>query len=290
MFWRKFRTTLITLCLASLLGTLLSGLSMRVLAQQSLSQIQERSVRMQPSTRLALSTLQANSPPLPPVGLPGRRTAGAGRGCPSSEVANAPSQPSNENSLTALMPTKNLGKTVATYPTFFFYIPQTSATSARFVLLNEENENRVYETTFAISGNPGIISISIPAFVTLPPLEISKNYHWYFHIICPFEQLDGNIKADGDMGEVYVDGWVQRVEPTPPLISQLEQASPRERVALYQKNHLWYDALATLAEQRRLQPEDATLETEWENLLRSVKLDAIVQQPLVGSLPSEGLD
>jgi hypothetical protein len=177
-----------------------------------------------------------------------------------------------------LIPETNLGLTIAAYPTFFFYIPQTSAQELRFVLLDEEKGNQVYKTTFTPPTTPGIVSLSLPSNKNLPPLEVGKTYHWYFQINCSAQQLEQ------DIGNVYVDGWVQRLEPSLILTSQLEKASPRKRVELYRNNDLWYDALTTLAEQRRLKPNDFAIATEWENLLGSGGLNKeIARKPIVGS-------
>jgi hypothetical protein len=174
--------------------------------------------------------------------------------------------------LTALLPKTNLGLTVAGYPTFFFYIPQTPIKTAEFVLLDEENKKKVYETTFQIQGTTGITKFSLPASKTLQPLAVGKVYHWYISMICDPEDRSGDI---------YVDGWVQRVEANPNLVNQLEKASPHDQIALYRKNDLWYDTLRTLAERRRLSPNDKAIATEWTTLLKSVGLDEIAQEPLV---------
>jgi hypothetical protein len=174
-----------------------------------------------------------------------------------------------------LIPETNLGLTLAAYPTFFFYIPQTSAKEMRFVLLDEEKGNQVYKTTFTPPSTPGIISLSLPVDKNLPPLEVGKKYHWYFQINCSAQQ------REQDIGEVYIDGWVQRVEPSLTLTSQLEKASPRGRVDLYRKNHLWYDALTALAEQHRLNPNNLAVVVAWKALLQSEGLDEVAQEPLV---------
>jgi hypothetical protein len=239
---------------------------MRVLAQPFLLQIPERSLRIQQPTSLAPPILQAQALTLPPRPLPGRREPAAGRGCEFS-LPNTP--------LTALIPETNLGLTLAAYPTFFFYIPQTSAKEMRFVLVDEEKGKQVYKTTFTPPITAGIISISLPRDKNLPPLEVGKKYHWYFQINCSAQQ------REQDIGEVYVEGWIQRVEPSLTLTSQLEKTYPRKQVDLYRKNHLWYDALTILAEQRRLNPNDLALVDAWKVLLQSEKLDGIAQEPLV---------
>ncbi len=293
MSWRTSRPTLIILCVTSFLGLFLSDLRMQVLAQQSVMKIgrgeadfhsllvrkprlvsnlpvQRQSVSSQSPQPLAPRILQAQAPTpkSKPPRLPGRREPAAGRGCGVS----MPKPP-----LTALIPNTTFGLTAATHPTFFFYVPETSAKEIRFVLLDEENENKLYDKTFAIPRTPGIVSLNLSSDKTLQPLKVGKNYRWYFLMICDPQERSADI---------YVEGLVQRVEPSSTLTSQLEKASPQQRIDLYKNNDLWYDALVTLAEQRGLQPEDAALQAEWENLLRSQGLSEISQIPLIGSLPN----
>ena len=256
MFGKTFRSSLLRFCLASLLGLFLSGLPMQVLAQRP----------NPPTLELAPHILQAQTPiPTGRKGLPGRRQPAGGRGC--DLLSTKP--------LTILTPTTNLGLTVTANPTFFVYMPRTSATAARFVLVDEENANRVYEKTFAIPTTPGIVSLKLSADNGLPSLKLGKNYHEYISILC---------ESQDRSGDIYVDGWVQRIELLPSLASQLEKASLDKRVALYQKNQLWYDALTTLAQERRLHPRDSVIADEWSTLLRSQGLDEIAQEPIVASV------
>ena len=263
MFGKTFRSPLLRFCLISLLGLFLSGLPMQVLARQPNLQTQGQLTILPSPGQLAPRILQAQAPaPTSRKGLPGRRQPAGGRGC--DLLSTKP--------LTILTPKTNLGLTVAAYPTFFFYLPRTSATAARFVLVDEENENRVYEKTFAIPTTPGIVSLRLSADKRLPSLKLGKDYHWYISIIC---------ESQDRSGDIYVDGWIQRVEPLPSLASQLEKASLDKRVALYRKNDLWYDALTALAEERRLHPKDNAIAAEWATLLRSEGLDEIAQEPIV---------
>lgn len=241
MFWTKSCTTLISFCIAFVVGLFLSVLPIQVIAQPSNLHLQGQSGSNQSPALLALRFKDGRGR----RPLPGRREPAAGRGCGAS-IPNLP--------LTALSPETNLGFTIAAYPKFFFYIPQMSATGVKFTLLEEDN-NKVYEKTFPISRTSGIFHLRLPDDKSLPPLVLGKNYHWYFQITCP--QLGS--------GDIYVDGWVQRVSRGG-------------------QNNLWYDTLATLAEKRRSNPNDSAIAAEWENLLRSEGLDAIEQEPLVGSL------
>jgi len=250
-----------TTSLTSLLTLFLCGFPGLTLAQQSTSEVLGLPGRTPALARNAPLDLQAKPSTPPNPGLPGRRQPASPRG---------PCFP-GKKPLTALLPATNLGLTVAAYPTFFFYVPETAATAVEFVLLDEENGNKLYETMFTITGKPGIFSLSLPASKTLPPLKIGKNYHWYFSVICDPEDR---------AGDVYVDGWVQRVEPSPALMRELDKASPGKQVALYQKYDLWHETLTTLAQQRRLSPNDSVLVAKWTNLLRAVGLEEIAQEQL----------
>lgn len=260
MSWKKFHKTLISFCLAFFIGLFLSGLSTQVMAQPWNLQVQGQSLHNQPPELLALHIQNKRRT------LPGRREPAAGRGC----GMNMPKPP-----LMALSPETNLGFTVAAYPQFFFYIPQSSAKALKFTLLKEDVQN-VYEKTFSIPSAPGIFSLSLPHDKSLPPLEIGKDYHWYLQLLC----------SEFGSGQIYVDGWVQRVKPNSTPTSRSQKVEVGELMESDRNHRFWYDAVATLAEKWRSNPNDSALQVEWENLLRSESLDAIARKPLSGNLSS----
>ena len=188
--------------------------------------------------------------------------------------------------LTALVPTSNLGLTVNSNPTFWFYVPYKpdDALSGEFSLQDEQN-NEVYRTPFTLPGTPGIVSISLPS--TKAPLEIGKRYRWYFKIYCPLQE------SSEPSTPAFVQGWVQRVslnDINPNLESQLKAGkTPLERIALYAENGIWHEALTGLAELRRTSPRDVTLDDDWADLLRSVGLERLVQEPLTGPVKTNSL-
>ncbi|MBN4003261.1 MAG: DUF928 domain-containing protein [Nostoc sp. LPT] len=211
-------------------------------------------------------------PKLPRNGAPtGRRRAGAGR---------SPDCPSNLTQLTALVPgdagESVLASTVAENPTFWFYIPQLPQTtrSGEFVLqevLDGKDVKRVYQKPLSLSGKSGIVSITLPAQPQYF-LKVDKKYHWYFHIYC------GDIEKTSD--NFYVDGFVQRQVLTEALNSQLKLAKPKEYI-VYSANNIWYDALTNLGQQRRINPQNATLNQDWVDLLNVVGLQDIAKEPIV---------
>jgi len=177
--------------------------------------------------------------------------------------------------LVALIPDTNLGLTAEKYPTFFWSVPPTPARTAEFVLSNEKKQE-IYKTTFAITGSPGVVSLTLPASATLPPLELNKNYAWTFSLIC----------NPSDPSAVdFVQGWVQRVVLNPEVGNQLTKAAPRDRPAIYAGAGIWNDTLKSLSELRRANPRDRTLAADWETVLKSVGLEIVAKAPLVQCCP-----
>ncbi len=201
----------------------------------------------------------------PGDGKPDDTAGGASRDggiCPQDANALSPS-------MTPLKPTSYESLTVAERPTFFIYVPQTAAQKAVFVL-KDEKEDYYYQKVLPIPRTAGILSFSLPH--DAPTLAVGKTYQWSFIMVC------GEAIRPDSPG---VKGRIRRIEPTPALINQLKQLSPLERAALYGKNGLWYDTVASLAEQRRSHPNDLTLTTTWEKLLKSVGLEVIATKPLL---------
>lgn len=178
--------------------------------------------------------------------------------------------------LTALIPKTQFSLTVAKYPTFFIYVPQSSKQTAVFTLLDEDRKI-VYETRVTLPSQAGVVSFSLPDTGTLTPLKVGKPYQWYFSIV---------YDLDNRSQDHLVQGWIQRVEPSPDLTRKLEQAASKNRPALYAAAGIWHETLATLAELRRSTPNDATLAQQWEELLKSkaVGLNDIAKEPLLEKL------
>ncbi|MBD1881572.1 DUF928 domain-containing protein [Coleofasciculus sp. FACHB-T130] len=196
--------------------------------------------------------------------VPNIREPGASRGRSACIV--------DAEGLTALIPGKNFGVTVTGYPTLFFYIPKNPPQTAELMVWDVEGKQVVYETTFKISQNPGVVSVSLPEQAGIKPLQVGKTYRFSFALLCDPKDRGSNI---------LVEGWIRRNELSATLANQLQQASPQERPAIYAKAGIWYETLTTLAELRRDRPNDSTLAAAWEDLLKSVGLEAIATAPLL---------
>ena len=167
-----------------------------------------------------------------------------------------------------LIPGSNHGRTVSSHPTIYVYIPKTD-TREVFFSLQDENRNHHYQTTLEISGQGGIVSVTLPKH--LPGLEIGKNYVWFFAPIAR-----GDILQPDNYG---VTGWVKRVKPIVPL-EKPSSSAPLEIATLYAGQGIWYDTLKILASAKLTQPSNSMLVTEWQDLLENVGLEAIAVQPI----------
>ncbi|MBM0744408.1 DUF928 domain-containing protein [Phormidium sp. CLA17] len=212
------------------------------------------------------STIQlAQSNPPPPPKNPGRSSPG-GRRNPSNcpQDAEAPSSPL----LTALSPATKPGFTLAERPTFLVYVPKTSAKNAEFSLRSRGGRG-IYRTTVALTNTPNLITLTLPA--QAPPLTVEQPYTWLFAIICsPSDRLDDR----------FVTGMVQRIEFDSARLRQIQQAPPKEQVALYQKANAWYDTLAVLYQLKRSQLNDPSISTAWRELLQSGGVDTLIDSNL----------
>ena len=161
--------------------------------------------------------------------------------------------------------------TVAERPTLWFYIPYSpdSKFEAEFTLIDEGN-NDLYKTRFLLKEKPGIIGLKLPE--KLQPLQAGKRYKWNFSVIC---------NAANPSGDASVDGSIERIPLNSTLQAQLEKTSDQKaQSALYAENGLWSEALTTLAQARRRNLKDPTLQVDWSNLLKSMNLDDIASEPL----------
>lgn len=177
----------------------------------------------------------------------------------------------NDKSIIPLIPSKSSVLTVSDYPTFFAYIPQSTARTARFVLREEGQDDAVYDTTFYIPIRPGIISVALPK-TGLPPLKVGKIYHWFLALVCD---------PEGDGSDAIAEGWIKRIEPSSTLLANLKKASSRQLPRVYGKAGIWQETLTILAELRRAHPGDSAIAAEWENLLKQVGLGEVATEPLI---------
>jgi hypothetical protein len=172
--------------------------------------------------------------------------------------------------LTALVPLNSYTKTTQKYPTFFFSIPpelaQVQGQEVEFVL-QDDKYNELYKANYKLGGSSNIVSINLPEYSGLKPLEVNKNYRWSFAIVC-----DPNDRA----GDYFTDGLIRRVA----LSNQDNQGTsvtPDQQFQTYFDNQIWQDALNNVIVRQRANPNDAVALAQWKQLLKSLSLENIAQ-------------
>lgn len=196
------------------------------------------------------------------AGLPGRRVGtGTRRDClqPGSRVV-------------ALVPEQNPGLTTQANPTLLFSVPSTPGRKLVEFVIQEEGDRLVYEKTFSIAPEEGVVALNLGKESAQPILSSGKPYRWYFSVLCD----PANRALD-----VVVDGWIQRVDMEPGLGDQLQQASIQEQVEIYTHAQIWIDALGALASVQGNGPEDRAIASHWTTLLQKIGLEQIPTQTLL---------
>ncbi|MDY6938812.1 MAG: DUF928 domain-containing protein [Cyanobacteriota bacterium] len=175
----------------------------------------------------------------------------------------------------ALVPQSGLGNyglTLNAYPTFFIHFPQIPRTTLEFVLSDDDSGEIVYQTSYVLAERDATFGITLPRDSNVPPLEVGKIYTWQVSI--------RSNQLPTPSGYI-VRGEIERFEPTPKFAQALVEASPEEKVALYAEASLWYDAVKTLADLRRTDPDNDRLRADWIELMQAVGLDDIAAKPLL---------
>ncbi|MBP0004264.1 MAG: DUF928 domain-containing protein [Cyanobacteria bacterium SBC] len=210
----------------------------------------------------------------PDTESPQQTEGGAARGdvefaSPSSESPQQTEGGASRRSvpfMKPLIPPSNYGRTIASHPSFFVYVPEAGVTQA-FLSVQTETGNLHYQSFVSVSGHQGVMRFSLPE--DAPALEIGRDYQWHV-VLLP----NGILRPDSPR----VSGWVERVEDDGLAVSgdlSLQLADT------YGRNGLWYDALTTIADLWEAQPHDDTMAVEWHDFLAQGGLEEISTQPLV---------
>jgi hypothetical protein len=201
------------------------------------------------------------------------RIGGFTRGSCSREditVISPPTRP-EESSPRQDVESVAVDSTVSSHPTLFVNIPpEVSATTAELLVQNEAGDREIYDTTFNLTGKPGIVGIRIPH--TAPPLEVGQKYQWQFSVLCDPKDPTNRLSTSS---------WIERVSIDPTLASRIERATPREQLSLYAEAGIWQDMLSTLAGLLYTNPNDQSLAQDWASLMQTVNLNNFAKQPIV---------
>ncbi|MDJ0729903.1 MAG: DUF928 domain-containing protein [Crocosphaera sp.] len=210
------------------------------------------------------SLISLNFPDTGNRGAPKKSAGGGTRSDDQTCLTNE----ENEPPLVALMPNReNKAKTATDTPTFYGFIPTTTATQGEFVLVDDTN-NEVYYTQFPLPSTPGIIKLEIPQNVNLQP----GNYTWSLMVICNSSYRNR---------DKYVQGSLEYVVPTPGLENQIKDEPSLEKAQVYANASLWFETLDTVAKIKEENPQ------EWQELLTSVGLEMLAEVPMIDCCHSD---
>lgn len=218
-----------------------------------------------------LSPTWANSPLLPATPFPASPPsvslefpAGPRRSAPRSTAGGGirgnlyPCTAKDETPFTALHPSDQLSTTTLGNPTLFVYVPPTTATAAQFTLSSPVGD-KVYETAITLPSQSGVMRLPLPDTITL---ATATPYRWRLVMLCGSE-------------EEMVRGQILRVELGPEVKSAIATAQGLQKAELYAQSEVWLDTLMTLA------ADYSQHRADWRELLTSVGLGAIADQPLL---------
>lgn len=205
----------------------------------------------------------ASPPPTPtPIPAPttgtskGQRTPGGTRGdCKLTN--NQTDQP-----LTALVPENVKGETTAEYPVFWFYIPDApeNINSLEFSVHDREDTKTLYRTSVKLTKTPGVIGIPLPPKPEYS-LQLNQSYLWRLVVDC-------DQKVSSEIKRLQLNGFVTRVQQSPTA---------------------WYDQLTNLGKRYLADPQNPEVKKAWVEMLKSVGLEGLAQEPLVSSVISNPL-
>lgn len=213
---------------------------------------------------LPLSAIAVEFRP-PRRSIPGRRESGGTRG---------PACVQGPTNLTVLLPQGNVGLTTAAYPQFFWYLPKTRAKTMQFSLYRgnerEPAQELLYEKILTPPEQAGVVSLSLPKEADVTPLAVGQTYFWAVTLMC---------EPDDPLKNIQAEGWIERIAIEPGLAKELTAAKPSDRPQIYAHNGIWFETLSTLAGLRCANTQNSALTKSWNELLTSVKLDRLAEQP-----------
>lgn len=171
--------------------------------------------------------------------------------------------------LTALAPIDNVVTTVSANPSLYWYVPKTKARVAIFSVFDNQNK-RVYRTFLPLKTTHGVMKLSLPSTVSLAN---DKDYKWQLTLICNPASLQQDVRVEGEIKRTRLSSEQQE------KLAEAEQ--PLDKADVYAQASVWQETIAILEQLRRERPNDPEIAQNWKELLQSVELEAIADQPLI---------
>ncbi len=185
--------------------------------------------------------------------------SGGSRGCETQVETSLSSMPA----LILLAPTQRFGQSVATRPTFAWFVRDSGSWQMEFRLYEYDPATKQSKLVKEIKdenfkSSPGIMVLSLSS----PELSIGRRYLWQVELVCNANRPSGNPFAMA----------ATKVVPVPPdLKTKLSQTNdPLSRATLYEKADLWYDTLGIIL----AAPDELRLRELKKSLLEQVTAGA----------------
>ncbi|MCC5669915.1 DUF928 domain-containing protein [Nostoc sp. CHAB 5784] len=183
---------------------------------------------LMPTTALAEgNNNNSNDPPPQTTG-----TSGGSRGCETQSEISSSSIPS----LILLAPSQIYGQTLATRPTFAWFISNSASSQMEFRLYEYDQASKQSKLVKEIKdenfkSSPGIMVLSLSS----PELLVGRRYLWQVELVCDVNRPSGNPFATAAMKVIPVQ---------PDLNKQLSQTNNvLNKAILYNQADLWYNTL-----------------------------------------------
>lgn len=157
----------------------------------------------------------------------------------------------------------DVGLTTREQPSLFWY--QSRPSSARFelTLLRDREPQPLLRITAEHAASAGIQRLDLSR--TDVRLQPGVEYQWVVALVTDPENRSTDLVASG---------FIRRVEPDAELGRKLGSAGAESRPAVYAEGGIWYDALATLADDLAARPDHPELNRARADLLGQVGLKA----------------
>lgn len=192
-----------------------------------------------------------------------KKTALGGRRTNDKKCLQDTESNSSQTGLTALVPLNGTGSTTSTHPTFWIYLPETTARKMLLSVMEENPDGAIKhhgQTSFPIPPQSGLISLKLPdkSF----PLEIGKTYKWAVILMCG-KSLHPN--------DPVIEARINRIQASIPNQSE----NSIKKAIWFGQQGIWYDFLESLFQAKQANPNDQTVKTDWENVLKSLNLPTL---------------
>ena len=198
---------------------------------------QQTSLQRQTKKQSARSSARNASSPRPQPSPWGRPYTGNGTSTDARSSCAGSEEP-----LIALVPDINLGRSLSSHPTLWFYVPYGSElfTKGSFVLVDEDHNDVLHPLDFTLDNTPGFVGVRLPKSASF--IETNKSYHWYFELFC--DDASSVISVDGWIERSNVPEWDTNDDSTAPeQWSDQTVQSPNQQAYDFYRNHfIWFDA------------------------------------------------